>query len=121
MRTQHAIYWKNKGIDMYGRPTFEDPIVIKCRWDAHSPQNDVQDTQDSASNPTTVFPDRILVVGSYLMFGDQTVLDGIEGTPPNLQSAFMIKSVKVVPRWKYRHLPMTPDTQSDQIMIEVTL
>ncbi|MDR2170655.1 MAG: hypothetical protein LBP59_10975 [Planctomycetaceae bacterium] len=121
MRVHKAIYWKKTGIDEFGQPTFETPIIIDCRWDSHSPQIDMNDTQDDTSNSMTVFPDRVLEVGSYLMFGGESVLAELTDKPPNIPAAYPIKSQKIVPRWKHDKLPATPDAQSRHVMIEVTL
>jgi hypothetical protein len=121
MRCHTAIYWKKVGVNEFGRPTFSVPVLIGCRWDSWSPQTDVGETQDNASNPMVVFPDRVLEVGGYLMMGDAETLKSVTQTPPEIPNAFMIKSQKIVPRWKYKHLPITSDTRNDHIMIEVTL
>jgi hypothetical protein len=121
MRRQTAIYWKKAGIDDYGRPSFDPPILIKCRWDSFSPQTDINETQDTTTNPQTVFPDRILEIGSYLMLGTQETLDALTTTPPNIPQAYIIKAQKVTPTWKYKYYNTNPDFQSEHVMIEITL
>jgi hypothetical protein len=121
MRRQKAIYWQKAGIDEHGRSTFLDPVVIKCRWDTFSPQNDIQDTQDSASVAMTVYPDRVLEVGSYLMLGGEDVLGTVTANPLQYPNAFVVKSQRINPKWKTKQYQTTPNYQSNKIMIEVTL
>jgi hypothetical protein len=121
MRRQTAIYWKRSGIDEYGRPVFDPPILILCRWDSYSPQTDINETQDNSTNPQTVYPDRVLEVGSYLMLGTKAVLDTLTTSPPNIPTAYIIKAQKVNPTWKFQYHNTAADYQSEHVMIEITL
>jgi hypothetical protein len=121
MLRHKAIYWQYKGINEFGRPTFLEPIIIRCRWDTFSNSNDISDTQDSRSVGMTVFPDRVLVVGSYLMFGDETVLSGLSESPPDIPNAYVIKNQELVPELSFERCEFEPGYQSDRLSIKVSL
>jgi hypothetical protein len=121
MLRHKAIYWQYKGIDEYGRPVFLDPIVIRCRWDTFSNSNDIGDAQDARSVGMNVLPDRVLVVGSYLMFGDETILSGLTEKPPDVPNAYVIKNQELVPELSFTQYSTEPGYQSDRLSIKVTL
>jgi hypothetical protein len=121
MLRHKAIYWQYKGINEFGRPTFFDPIVIRCRWDTFSNSNDINDTQDNRSVGMSVLPDRVLVVGSYLMFGDESVLSGLSESPPDIPNAYVIKNQELVPELSFGECNFEPGYQSDRLSIKVSL
>jgi hypothetical protein len=121
MLRHNAIYWQYKGVNEYGRPEFFDPIIIRCRWDTFATSNDVADTQDNRSVGMSVLPDRVLVVGSYLMYGDETVLSGLTEKPPDIPNAYMIKNQELVPELSFTQYSTEPGYQSDRLSIKVTL
>jgi hypothetical protein len=125
MRVNNAIYWQKTGVDENGDSIFLSPIVIACRWDSQQESVERAETVETNSVSLTIFPDRILTVGSFVMLGDNVKLDTLsdaeKGNPVLLRDAFMVKTQKVTPEWRYRNLDLTPGLQSDHIMIEVTV
>jgi hypothetical protein len=125
MRVNSAIYWQKISINENGDSVFLSPIIIACRWDSQQDTVEHNETIETNSVSLTVFPDRILVIGSFLMLGDNakldTLLDAEKSNPVLLRDAFMVKSQKVTPEWRYRDIALTSGLQSDHIMIEVTI
>jgi hypothetical protein len=119
-RRQKAIYWQRDGIDEYGRPVFKVPVIISCRWDTQNYQNSVDTDKDSLSVNAAVIPDRVLVIGSYLMLGD--TLDGMTNVPPDNPNAFMVKTQQIVPELSFpANFSFEPNYSNDRIIIQVTL
>jgi hypothetical protein len=125
MRVNSAIYWQKTGVNENGDSIFELPIIIACRWDSQQDTAECSDNVETNSVSLTIFPDRILTVGSFLMLGDKAKLDTLsdaeKSNPVLLRTAFMVKSQKVTPEWRYKNLDLTHGLQSDHIMIEVTI
>jgi hypothetical protein len=125
MRVNSAIYWQKTGVNENGDSVFSSPIIIACRWDSQQESMEHNDIIETNSPSLTIFPDRILTLGSFLMLGDSAKLDALseeeKSNPVLLRDAFMVKTQKVTPEWRYRELDLTPGLQSDHIMIEVTI
>jgi hypothetical protein len=125
MRTDWAIYWQKAGIADDGTTQFLPPVMIRCRWDYQQRDHEISETTENVNTSGTVFPDRILVVGSFLMHGDETVLAALteeeKANPAILSGVSMIKTQKIIPEWRHRNTHWKPNDQSDHIFIEVTL
>ena len=125
MRTDFAIYWQRDGVGSDGMPQFLMPVIIRCRWDNWQKDHEVTDAMENIRSSGTVFPDRVLVTGSFLMYGDETVLNALpsdkKANPTSLSNAVMVKTQKVTPKWRVRNAPWKPNDQSEDIFIEVTI
>ena len=125
MRTDFAIYWQRTGIADDGTPLFLSPIAIKCRWDYQQRDSEISDAVENVNVSSTVFPDRVLVVGSFLLYGDESILDSLSDVekenPMLVQGAAMVKTQKITPRWRMRHTQWKPNDSSNKITIEVTV
>ena len=125
MRTDSAIYWQRTGVADGGLPEFLPPVIIKCRWDYQQRDNEISEAVESVKVSGTVYPDRVLVVGSFLLYGDESALDALpeneKMNPMLVQGAVMAKTQKITPKWRVRNIQWQPNDQSDQIFIEVTV
>ena len=70
-RTMSAVYWKFISTNSYGGAILDTPIEIKCRWQDVSIEF-IAPGGDTRISRSVVFPDRILVIGSYLWLGKLT-------------------------------------------------
>jgi hypothetical protein len=125
MRTDFAIYWQRTGIADDGNPQFLPPVIIKCRWDYRPRDREISDVTENINTSGTVFPDRVLVVGSFLLHGGQDVLDTLSveevENPALIRGASAVKTQKITPEWKVRKNHWEPNEQPDNAFIEVTL
>jgi len=125
MRTDSAIYWQRTGVADGGMPAFLPPVIIKCRWDHQQKNVEISETVETVSVSGTVFPDRVLEVGSFLLHGDEAVLEMLseseKANPMLVQGALKIKTQKVTSKWRVRQSQWKPNDQSDDIFIEVTV
>ena len=99
MRTNSAIYWQRIGVTDDGTPQFLPPVAIKCRWDYQQRDNEFSESVEIISVSGTIYPDRVLVVGSFLLYGGESLLEtltDVEKTNPmSVQDAVMIKMQKI--------------------------
>jgi hypothetical protein len=125
MRVNSAIYWQKTGTDENGDSIFLPPSIIACRWDFQEESIERTETVETRNISSTIFPDRILTIGSFLMLGDPAKLDILtdaeRSNPVLIQDASMVKTQKVTPEWRYKDMNLFPGLQSDHIMIEVTI
>jgi hypothetical protein len=125
MRVNSAIYWQKTGIDENGESIFATPIVIACRWDSQQDTVERSDNIETNNVSLTIFPDRILTLGSFLMLGDDSKLSSLtvdeKSNPALLRDVFAVKSQKVTPEWRFKNLELVSGLQSDHLMIEVTI
>jgi hypothetical protein len=125
MRVDSAIYWQKTGITENGDPIFLLPVIIACRWDTQQDSIERNETNESIESSITIFPDRILTLGSFLMRGDSVKLDTLtdneKSNPALLRDAFMVKTQKITPEWRFKNFEQIPNFQSDHLMIEVTI
>ena len=125
IKKDNVIYWQKVGVNDEGEPEFADPTIIKCRWD--QVRTDVQNedvlTIEVPSN--SVYPDRILVVGSYLMLGDEEVLNNLselqKKDPKFIREARSVKSQSWVFEFGWEQFNVYPGFQSEHITIECSV
>ena len=119
-----VIYWKKTGVDDEGNPLFADPIVIKGRWDIVSADSQSDDAVETEVHSNTLYPDRVLVVGSFVHFGDESVLNGFteeeKADPRLLPGARKIKDQSTIYELRWRQ-KVVPDHQSEHLVIECHL
>lgn len=121
VKQDDCIYWQRIGVDDEGDSLFADPVVIRCRWDTVNAnlQSDVEIETETLTN--TIYPDRVLVIGSFIFFGGQDVLDGLsseeKANPRLLKGARVIKDQSTIweLRWKQE---LYPGLQSEHLTIE---
>jgi len=104
---QTAVYWarSSPAFDAYGKPLYEDPIEIDCRWeDVNELFVDSQGEQQTSSCKIMTLVD--LVVGGFLMLGSlDSTLDLV--TPSNNEGAWEIRSFSKTPDRKARKFVRT--------------
>jgi len=120
--TDDCIYWKLTGVDEQFEDIFTEPVVIKCRWDTVTEEIQKDDTVQTNAKQNTVFPDRVLVVGSFVMLGTEETLQGLtpdEKANPNLlKNAKRIVSQSTIAElgWEQKQYP--PDFMSERVVIQ---
>jgi hypothetical protein len=75
-RNQTAIYWRAAGTDRYGRPTFEAPTEINCRWD------DQEQVLRGPQGVTLTFNGAVYV-DRQMAIGDRLKKGAMESTTPD--------------------------------------
>jgi hypothetical protein len=125
MRTNTALYWRRTGVADDGTPTFAAPVLIKCRWDFQQRVGESNESVESVHMASTVFPDRILAIGSFLLYGNQDTLDAMTENelrnPMLLKNAVQVKDQKVTPEWRTQNLNLNVGSMSDHFFVEVTV
>lgn len=122
VKLDDVIYWEKVAVDDEGEAVFAEPIIIKCRWDMV--QTDVQTedvvTMEIASN--AVYPDRVLVIGSYLMLGNEDKRDELpyeqRQNPRLIRAARSVKSQTTVFELGWEQREVQPGFMSEHLTIE---
>jgi len=98
MRKQTAVWWaRSASVDRFGKYTYDEPVEIKCRWDTKGVEFRDNKGQTVMSD-STVYPDRVLVVGDMLMEGD---LESDTASDPTTETtAYEIKRFDKTPNIK---------------------
>ena len=68
MRRQDAVVWSFDSFDDMGQPCLNSPVQIRCRWDGGTEEYVREDGTKSVSS-ATVYPDRLVPVGSVMWLG----------------------------------------------------
>jgi hypothetical protein len=99
MRKQTAIYWEFSANDEYGKPQFEEPVEIDCRWIDIS-----EEFLDSKGNRqisnSKVYVDRDMILGSILKLGNVADMDSGVDNPLLQDSAYQIRKIEKLPNFK---------------------
>ncbi len=70
MRVHKAAWWKRLTPDDHGVYSYDDPVLIDCRWD--DVREEYKDRQGEARySRSVVYPDRELSIGDCLLFTDE--------------------------------------------------
>jgi hypothetical protein len=109
---QSAIYWSNPVNDGFGGYTFDEPVVIKCRWDDMQRIYTGQDGQQVQQKAKLLIPtDENMMIKGWLMLGtldDLQVSDtGVYQQPSNEIGAYQIIGVDRTPLIKSRTVFVT--------------
>jgi hypothetical protein len=92
---QKAVYWDVTDFDGNGKPIFDQPIEIKCRWEDKGEQYVGRDGHDHVSN-SVVMVDRDLMEQGVLWLGKlEDVQDQME--PLKNEGAYEIKKKEKIP------------------------
>ncbi len=96
---QTAVYWGSPQAGAHGGNTFAEPIEISCRWE--DKQELIIDYHgDEIKSMATVYTDRVVVNGGFLMLGSFDDLDSSAGTPEDNDNAHEIKMFESLPNVK---------------------
>lgn len=121
VKQDSCIYWQRIGVDDEGDSLFKDPIIIRCRWDIVNDNLASEEQIETETFSNTLYPDRVLVIGSYVYYGGQDVLstlsDEEKKNPRLLKGARVIKDQSTISelRWKQE---IFPGKMSDHLVIE---
>ncbi len=101
---QRCVYWKTPLPDGYGGFTFEDGIVIKCRWEDKSVRFLSKANIEDVSR-AYIMVDRDVDIGGYLLFNNQEEESQVDVSlnPEQLTNAYEIKGFDVTPTLKATH------------------
>lgn len=94
---QTAVYWKNLGPDGFGGFTFEEPIEIKCRWDAKS-EVKMNNTGQYFSSSASILTNHEVREQDYLYLGFISDIGSTDvSNPKAIQGAFAIIQIDKIP------------------------
>ena len=95
MRIHDAVYWATNGTDFYGKPTYADPVAIRCRWENEARERRFPDGYTFFCR-AVVYVDRPVVLKGLLRFGKiETLTDLVN--PFGNSDTFEIKVAKDTP------------------------
>ena len=117
-----CLFWQLLGRDDEGREIFAEPILINCRWDTVQESTESDDVVTTQSKTNSVFPDRVLVVGSYVMLGNQETLDNL--TPEEIKHPKLLRNARAIQSqstiaelgWEQKEYP--PGYMSEPLVVE---
>lgn len=125
VKKDKVLYWQKIGVDDVGNATFAPPIIIFCRWDTVSVDYSSDDVVELETVNNTVFPDRVLTIGGYLMLGDEVTLANLtaeeKSNPKLVRLARVIKSQSTVPELGWPQSNWPPGYQNEHLTIEVSI
>lgn len=68
MRRQQAVLFEANGTDSYGKPTYAQPVQIKCRWEDVAKEY-IKANGETAMSQAVVYPERDVKPKDVLMLG----------------------------------------------------
>jgi hypothetical protein len=77
VRRQPALWFRRSGVDVYGSPTFDQPVEIVCRWD-DTTENIVAADGEQRASRAIVMVDRLVSVGDLLLLVETITLHDTE-------------------------------------------
>ena len=121
VKQDSCIYWQRTGVNEEGESLFADPIIIRCRWDIVNANLQSEDVIATETFSNTLYPDRVLVVGSFVYYGGQDVLETLSEyerkNPKLLKGAREIKEQSTIYELRWKQV-IKPGLQSDHLVIE---
>jgi len=103
-----AVYWSQAGLSVFGKPTWNEPVEIACRWEDAKEEFINPNGEVQVSNAKLIV-DRDLVVKGVIWMGE---LDDVFDTdePKNNEGA-----------WEIIHFKKTPSFKGNKYLREVYL
>lgn len=96
-----CVYWEYDGTDMYGKPSYKDPVQIRCRWQASDGENLTSDGNETLNTKTKVYTLIDIKINSVLMLGTlEDITD--ETSPTNNDNAYEVFQFEKIPDLKNR-------------------
>ena len=122
--TDSVIVWLLRSYTASAEPIFDAPLIIKARWDQLRTENSVNDKVETHTRAVTLFPDRVLAIGSVVMLGDEEVLEGLSPheikNPLLISAAVTIKSQSTIAEFGWPQKASYPIFHQDEhLTIEV--
>lgn len=125
VKKDDVVYWEKVAVDDEGEPVFAEPVIIKARWDITQHQSQMDDIIHTETRSNTVYPDRVLAVGSYLMLGNEDDRDNLtyeERRDPRLvQNARQVGSQSVVFELGWEQSNVKPGFKFDHMTVECSV
>lgn len=92
--TDSILFFELVGFTSAAQPLFAEPIVIKGRWDTVQQESQLNDKIEVHSNTVTVYPDRVLSIGSVLMLGDEETIKNL--SPQELKNPLLLSAAVTI-------------------------
>lgn len=125
VKKDDIIYWEKVATDDEGEPVFAEPVIIRGRWDITQHQSQLDDLIQTETRSNTVYPDRVLAIGSYLMLGNDEDRDDLtyeERRDPRLvQNARQVSSQSVIFELGWEQSNVKPGFKFDHMTVEVSV
>lgn len=122
VKQDDVIYWQKIAVDDEGDAEFAAPVIIKCRWDMVSVDKQTEDVLTMEIPSNSVFPDRVLTIGSYLMLGGKDDLDNFSAeqreNPKLLRDAREVQSQQTITELGWPQQNVVPGMSSEHMVIE---
>ena len=117
------LFWQLDGEpNAFGEPSYLPPVVIKGRWEAGQTSVQVSDGVETETSTIKVFPDRVLVIGSAVMLGDEKTLEAMTPeqvkNPRHNKDCKTIKEQQVFTDLRHRQSYYAPNTKGNHLVIE---
>jgi hypothetical protein len=96
---QNLVYWQKTGADTFGKPTYADPVEIRCRWEDRRSERLRPDGRFVATT-AYILIGVPLIVGSLVFLGtlaDWQALPTYPNLPTNLQGGREVMDLKTTP------------------------
>lgn len=123
VKRDDVIYWEKVAVDDEGNAVFAEPIIIKARWDTVSESSQMDDLVKTESRSNTVYPDRVLAIGSYLLLGNEDDRDDLpyeqRRDPRLIRNAREVSSQSTVFELGWEQHNVKPGFRSPHVTIEV--
>ena len=98
MLKQTAVYWAPSGVDEFGKPTWEEPEEISCRWE-DVVEEYIDYKGDKQISAAKVFVGEDVEAMGVLMLGELTDLES-GGDPKDNSGAWEIRKFGKIPNFK---------------------
>lgn len=125
VKKDKVIYWEKIAVDDDGESIFAEPVIILARWDTTQHQSQSEDVIQTETRSNTVYPDRVLAVGSYLMLGNETDRDNLtekeRRNPRLVQNARQVGSQSVIFELGWEQYNVKPGYKSIHVTIEASV
>ena len=90
-----SILWFNlAGFTATGDDIYDRPVIIKGKWDVMRKDMQLNEKVETISRSVTVYPDRVLSIGSVLVLGDEEFLAKL--TPAEIRDPHLLESAVTV-------------------------
>lgn len=103
-RRQYAVYWEAGPDNEFARPTFKEPVEVRCRWDDVT-EAFINRQGNQTISSAIVLVDRDMVEGSFLWLGKLEELESLEHT--GNERAMVIQKFERIPDIKAKNFIYT--------------
>lgn len=75
-----ATLWKHDGLDLYGNPSYAEPVVITVRWEYQTKLITDSQGREIQGQGVIYFPEKVFDIGDYIADGEYTDLTPTRGS-----------------------------------------